>query len=135
MNKAILIGHIGKDPETIHLESGTTITKFSLATNENYKDKQGNKVEQTEWHNIVVFGKQAEIAEKYFTKGMRIMVEGKIKTDRYEKDGQKRYSTNIILNGFEFLGGNENNSTPKPQPEDYKQLETPPMNEGDELPF
>jgi len=103
MNKVILMGRIGQDPEII--KSGENkIAKFSLATNENYKDKNGQKVEQTEWHSLVVFGKQAEIAEKWFKKGNQLLIDGKIKTDSWEKDGEKKYKTNIILQSFEFIG-------------------------------
>ena len=103
MNKCILMGRIGQDPEVINTDN-SKIAKFSLATNESYKDKNGNKVEQVEWHAITVFGKQAEIAEKWFKKGNQLLIEGKIKTDSWEKDGEKKYKTNIILQSFEFIG-------------------------------
>lgn len=126
MNKAFLIGHIGKDPEIINLESGATIAKFSIATNESYKDKQGNRVNQTEWHNITVFGKLADVVKNYFNKGSKVMVEGKIKTDSYEKEGQKRYSTSIIMSGFEFLdskgGSNPSTTQQSSQAEDNDDL-------------
>lgn len=110
MNKVILTGNIGNDPEIINLESGKTLAKFSLATNESYKNAQGEKVTDTEWHNVTVFGKLAEIVEKYFTKGMKVLVEGKIKTRNYEdKEGSKRYVTEIMMNNFEFLQKNEDN--------------------------
>lgn len=104
MNKAILVGNIGNAPEITNLENGNKIAKFSIATSETYKNKQGEKVTDTEWHNITAFGKVAEIIEKYFEKGSKILVEGKIKTDRWEKDGVKKYSTGIIMQNFEFVG-------------------------------
>ena len=77
MNKHLLIGHIGNDPEIVNLENGNKIAKFSLATNETYKNKAGEKVSETDWHNIVVFGKQSEIVEKYFKKGSKMLIEGR----------------------------------------------------------
>jgi single-strand DNA-binding protein len=141
MNKVILMGRIGQDPEII--QSGENkIAKFSLATNESYKDKNGQKVEQTEWHSIVVFGKQAEIAEKWFKKGNQLLVEGKIKTDSWEKDGEKKYKTNVILNGFEFIGTSHANDvdtrvTAEVQAT-YQKNKPEPTNEqpkSDDLPF
>ena len=103
MNKVILIGRVGKDPENVN----ENIVKFSLATNENYKDKDGNKVEQTEWHNITVFGKQAGVISQYVKKGQQLALTGKIKTDTWEKDGVKKYNTNVIMQSFEFIGSND----------------------------
>lgn len=100
----MLIGRLGKDPEVRRLESGAAVAKFSLATDESYKDKEGNKVEQTEWHNIVVWRTQAEIAEKYLKKGMLIYVEGKLTHREYtDKDNQKRYFTEVVANTFKML--------------------------------
>lgn len=118
MNKVFIIGHIGQDPQVINKTSGNKIVKFSIASNESYKDKQGNKVEATEWHNVTVFGKQADVAEQYFKKGSKILVEGKIKTDKYEKDGQTRYSTGIILSSFEFLDSRVSSQEQSTQQED-----------------
>ncbi len=100
----MLIGRLGKDPEVRRLESGAAVAKFSIATDESYKDKDGNKVEQTEWHNIVVWRSQAEIAEKYLKKGMLIYVEGKLTTREYtDKDNQKKYFTEVVANTFKML--------------------------------
>lgn len=97
INKVILLGNLGKDPEVRHLEGGATVANFPLATSENYKDKSGNKVEQTEWHNIVLWRSQAEFAEKYLKKGNTILVEGKLRTRSWEdKDKNKRYTTEIV---------------------------------------
>ena len=104
INKVILIGNLGKDPEVNHLEGGITVTKFPLATSEVYMDKNGNRVEQTEWHNIVCWRKLAEIAEKFLKKGSAIYVEGKIKTRNYtDKENQKRYFTEIVADTFTML--------------------------------
>ena len=136
MNKVILIGNLGKDPEVTTTQNGNKIAKFSIATDESYKDKQGNKVQQSEWHNCVSFGKQAEVIEKYFTKGMKVMIEGKLKTDKWEdKDKNVRYSTNIILQTFEFLGKpqeSSNNQTSQPQ-EEYQTSGN--LGEPHDLPF
>ena len=103
MNKHLLIGHIGNDPEMVNLENGNKIAKFSLATNETYKNKAGEKVSETDWHNVVVFGKQAEIVEKYFKKGSKMLIEGRSKTRSWETEGVKKYATDVIMNSFEFL--------------------------------
>ena len=109
VNKVILIGTLGKDPETRYLNETNMVTKFTLATNRSYKDKQGQQVQETEWHNIEAWGKVAEILTKYLTKGSNLYLEGRIKTDQYEaKDGTgKRYSTKIVLEEFTFLGGGQ----------------------------
>ncbi len=111
VNKVILVGNLGKDPEVRHLEGGTAVASFTLATSEVYKDKSGQRVEQTEWHNIVVWRNLAEIAEKYLKKGMSIYLEGKLRTRSWEdKDKVKRYSTEIIADTFTMLGKKENNT-------------------------
>ena len=97
INKVILLGNLGKDPEVRHLEGGATVANFPLATSESYKDKSGNKVDQTEWQNIVLWRGQAEFAEKYLKKGNTILLEGKIRTRSWEdKDKNKRYTTEIV---------------------------------------
>ncbi len=112
VNQVILIGNLGKDPEVRRLESGATVAKFSLATNETYKDKEGNRQTLTEWHNIVVWRSLAEIAEKYLKKGSLIYLEGKITYREYtdKETNQKKYFTEIVANNFEMLdrreGGN-----------------------------
>ena len=102
INKVILIGRVGKEPEYTNTGS-VELCKFSIATSESYKDKQGNKQELTEWHRIVIFGKQAQIADKYVSKGMLLYIEGKLKTTKYEKNGEDRYSTDIVANTFKML--------------------------------
>ncbi|OZV70711.1 single-stranded DNA-binding protein [Winogradskyella aurantia] len=104
-NKVQLIGNLGNDPEIINLESGKTLAKFSIATNESYKNAQGEKVTDTQWHNIVAWGKTAQIVEKYITKGKEIAVEGKLTTRAWEdKDGIKRYTTEVVCNELLMLG-------------------------------
>lgn len=110
INKVILVGRTGKDPEVRYLENGTVAANFTLATSEKYTDKAGQKQEITEWHNVSVFGKLAEIVEKYVTKGTLLYIEGQIKTRSWDdKEGNKRYTTEIVLNGFnstiKMLGG------------------------------
>ena len=104
-NKVQLIGNLGNDPEIINLESGKTLAKFNIATNESYKNAQGEKVTDTQWHNIVAWGKTATIVEKYLTKGKEVAVEGKLTSRSYEtKEGEKRYITEIVCNELLMLG-------------------------------
>ena len=103
-NKVQLIGNLGNDPEILNLESGKTLAKFSIATNESYKNADGEKVTDTQWHNIVVWGKTAQIVEKYLTKGKEVAVEGKLVTRSYDKEGEKRYVTEIVCNELLMLG-------------------------------
>jgi len=105
-NKVQLIGHLGKDPEILTLESGKKLAKFSLATNEVYKNAEGEKVTQTDWHNLIAWNKTAEIIEKYVTKGKEVAIEGKLTTRNYDdKDGNKRYVTEVVVNELLMLGG------------------------------
>ncbi|MCK5401950.1 MAG: single-stranded DNA-binding protein [Flavobacteriaceae bacterium] len=104
-NKVQLIGNLGNDPEIINLESGKTLAKFSIATNESYKNASGEKVTDTQWHNVVAWGKTAEIIEKYVTKGKEVAIEGKLTTRSYEtKEGEKRYVTEVVCNELLMLG-------------------------------
>ncbi|MDG1714498.1 single-stranded DNA-binding protein [Lacinutrix sp.] len=104
-NKVQLIGNLGNDPEIINLESGNTVAKFSIATNESYKNASGEKVTDTQWHRIVAFGKTAQIIEKYVTKGKEIAIEGKLTTRAWDdKDGIKRYTTEVVCNELLMLG-------------------------------
>lgn len=145
-NKVSLIGHVGKDPEVKHLESGSCVATFSLATNESYKDKAGKKVEHSEWHSLVVWGEQAKIVEKYVKKGHKLAIEGKLRTRNYEKDGQKHYVTEIFVNELMFLekpvasNAPANSSTANyPPPSnpltDINQGSGPQVDELSDLPF
>jgi len=104
-NKVQLIGNLGNDPEIINLESGKTLAKFSIATNESYTNNKGEKITDTQWHNIVAWGKTAQIIEKYVGKGKEIAIEGKLTNRSYEtKTGEKRYITEIVCNELMMLG-------------------------------
>jgi single-strand DNA-binding protein len=104
-NKVILIGHLGNDPEVKDLESGTKVANFSLATNDYYKDPQGERVENTQWHHLVAWNKTAEILEKYVKKGQEVAIEGKLTNRSYEdKEGNKRYVTEVVVNELVLLG-------------------------------
>lgn len=104
-NKVQLIGNLGNDPEIINLESGKTLAKFSIATNESYKNAKGEKITDTQWHNVVAWGQTAKIVENYLTKGKEVAVEGKLTSRSYEtKEGEKRYITEIVCNELVMLG-------------------------------
>jgi single-strand DNA-binding protein len=107
VNKAILIGNLGRDPEIRYLPSGQSVASFTLATSDSYTDRSGARQERTDWHNIVVFGKQAELCGQYLKKGRQVYVEGRISTRQYEaKDGSgKRTRTEIVAQRVQFLGG------------------------------
>ena len=106
VNKVILVGNLGKDPEVKYLDSGVAVANFSLATSESYKNKEGERVNQTEWHNIVLWRGLAEVAEKWLKKGSSVYIEGKIKTRKWEdKDGNTRYNTEILADNMTMLGG------------------------------
>ena len=106
VNKVILVGNLGKDPEVRYTPDGQAVANFNIATNENWTDKSGQKQERTEWHRIVVWGKRAEVCSKYLSKGRQVFVEGRIQTRTYDdKDGNKRYITEIIAADVQFLGG------------------------------
>lgn len=105
MNKVLLIGNLGKDPELKMTPSGQPMARFSVATTETWKDKDGGKQSKTEWHNIVVWGKQAEIAEKFLRKGKQVLIEGRIQYREYQaQDGTKKYATDIRCDNFQMLG-------------------------------
>jgi single-strand DNA-binding protein len=145
VNKAILVGNVGKDPEVRHLEGGTSVARFTLATSETYKNKSGELVTNTEWHNIVAWRQLADLAEKYIRKGRQLYVEGKITNRQYDdKDGNKRYISEIVADNIRLLGKKEEveslrdngagrgtgDSLPAPSQEDVMQT-----TETDDLPF
>ena len=131
VNKVILVGNLGKDPEIRHLEGGAAVANFTLATSESYKDKSGARQESTEWHNVVVWRGLAEIAEKYLKKGMTIYVEGKLRTRSWDdKDGNKRYTTEIVGDTFTILSKKKTNSSGS---NDDGNQSGPKV--GDDLPF
>jgi single-strand DNA-binding protein len=105
VNKVIIIGNLGRDPETRYLPSGDAVTNVSIATSEKWKDKSGEMQEHTEWHRVAFFGKLAEIAGEYLKKGSPVYVEGRIRTRKWQdKDGQDKYSTEIVANSMQLLG-------------------------------
>ncbi|NDD91535.1 single-stranded DNA-binding protein [bacterium] len=107
VNKVILIGRLGQNPEVRHTPSGSSVANFSLATNESWTDKQGQKQERTEWHRVVVWGKLADLCGQYLVKGRQIFVEGKLQTRQWQdKDGQTKYTTEVLAQTVQFLGGN-----------------------------
>ena len=143
VNKVILVGNLGKDPEVRYLDSGVAVANFTLATTENYKNKQGERVSQTEWHNIVLWRGLAEVAEKWLKKGSSIYVEGKIRNRKWEdKDGNTRYNTEVLADNMTMLGsaGGGGGSSPsqQSQQESYQPTETVDQTQDsatDDLPF
>lgn len=142
INKVILVGHLGKDPEVRHLDGNVTVASFPLATSETY-NKDGKRIEQTEWHNIVMWRGLADIASKYLQKGKLVYIEGKLRTRSFEdKEGHKKYTTEVVAENFTLLGRksdfeagttpeNSSNSTSKViEPEDYTL-----GGDADDLPF
>ncbi len=140
VNKVFLVGNVGKDPEVKYLDNGTAVAQFSLATSENYKDKEGNRQSKTEWHNIVLWRGLAEVAEKYVKKGQLLCIEGKLTTRSYDKDGVTKYFTEVVGNEMKMLGskasntGSENAPTPAASEEPKTQTANEPL-ETDDLPF
>lgn len=117
LNKAIIIGNITRDPELKALQSGMKVCTFGVATNRTWKDKDGAKQESVDFHNIVVFGKQAESTSQYMKKGSQIMIEGRIQTRSWETDGQKKYTTEIIAENVQFGTKPKSNADAKPEDE------------------
>ena len=153
VNKVILVGNVGKDPEVRHLESGASVAAFPLATTERYKDKNGSLQDQTEWHNIICWRNLADLAEKYINKGSQIYIEGKIRTRNWtDQTGAKRYTTEIVADNIRLLGKREgspaaenSNFTAAPaqpqQTQQAPQAQSSPMSDfpsdesSDDLPF
>jgi len=157
VNKVILVGNVGKDPETRYLEQGVSVTKFPLATSEVYKTRDGETVTNTEWHNIVLWRGLAQVAEKYVKKGTQLYIEGRIRTRSYDdRDGNKRYITEIVGDNMQMLSKKQDSYVSEqpsskvtdgdysqPQKPDISEEEKPgeendflsPENESDDLPF
>ena len=123
LNKVMLIGNLGNDPETRYTQGGAAVTSIGIATSETWKDKQtGEKQERTEWHNVTFFGRLAEVAGEYLRKGSKVYVEGRLRTNSWEKDGQKHYKTEIIASEMQMLdskgqGGGAPGGQQKPPPQ------------------
>jgi len=145
VNKVILIGNLGKDPEVRHLESGVAVANFSIATTETYKDRNtGERKDVTEWHNIVLWRGLAEVAEKYLKKGSQVYVEGKLRTRSWEKDGVTRYTTEVVGDTMTMLGGKPSSgdqqqentaSSPAINMQDSGQADVSADDASDDLPF
>ena len=139
VNKVILVGNLGKEPEVRYLDSGVAVANFTLATTENYKNKQGERVSQTEWHNIVLWRGLAEVAENWLKKGSSIYVEGKIRNRKWEdKEGVTRYTTEILGDNMTMLGGNRSTEGATENKENVKKDSESPnskVDESDDLPF
>lgn len=135
LNKVLLIGHLGKDPELRYAPSGTAIATFSLATNSRQKASDGEWVDKTEWHNIITFNKKAEFAGEYLKKGAAVFVEGRLQTSSWEdSEGNKKYKTEVVADQLNGLGKNDN----KTQAENKTQTQNtapPPAADDDDLPF
>jgi len=145
INKAFVMGNLGADPELATTQSGQSVTNFRIASNEQWTDKQGERQERTEWHRIVVWGRQAENCKEYLSKGSTVFVEGRIQTRTWEdRDGNKRYTTEIVAQNVQFVGGggggggrrpdtgNDGNSLSEPA---AKEGDTPPAIADDDVPF
>ncbi len=132
INKAIIIGNLGRDPETRYSADGAAITNVSIATTSSWKDKSsGERKEETEWHRVVFFGKLAEIAGQYLKKGSTVYVEGRLKTRKWQdKDGIEKYSTEIMAEQMQMLGGK-----PEEKPAPKAQRGSPSTNDDDDCPF
>jgi single-strand DNA-binding protein len=139
VNKVILVGRLGTDPEVKTISSGNTVARLSLATSENWKDREGQRQERTEWHRIVLWGKQAELAGKYLVKGRQVYIEGRLQTRSWEdQQGQKKYTTEIVANVIQFLGGGNQSETGRGSHDDMGSQDfgpEPKFDADEEIPF
>ncbi len=144
VNKAIIVGRLGKEPEVRHLENGASVANFPVATSEVYKDRTtGERKEQTEWHNVVLWRGLADVAEKYLKKGDMVYIEGKLRTRSWEKDGVTRYTTEIVGDNMTMLGnsgGGQASGGSSQNQDRYQESESQPVNQSqedatDDLPF
>lgn len=138
LNQVHLIGRLGKDPE-VKAVGDKKVCKFSVATSEKYKDKEGNKIEKSEWHNIVIWGNLADVCGQYLKKGSLVSLQGKITIKEYEKDGVKKYNTEIVCDAMQMLGDKNDSSTTQNQTQqeqtNYPPVELPNTADADDLPF
>ena len=131
VNKVILVGRLGQDPELTATDGGTSVCNFSIATNRTWKNKEGEKQEETTWHRIVAWGRQAEVIAQYMSKGRQLYIEGRIANRSYEKDGEKKYISEVVVDNFTFIGGKGDDTDRSPGGE-----ATPTPQDGDDdLPF
>lgn len=134
LNKVMIIGNLGNDPESRFITPDNPVCRISVATSEQWKDKQtGEKKERTEWHRVAAFGKLAEIMQKYLHKGSKVYIEGQLRTSSYEKNGEKRYSTEIIASEMQMLDGKGSSGEPPAQAEMPADAPEAPLE--DEIPF
>ena len=136
VNKAILLGNLGKDPVVRTLESGNKVANFSLATSRTHKGADGNPIEETEWHNVVLWGNLADLAEKFLAKGKQVYIEGRIRNRQYDdKEGTRRYITEIVGENMVFVGGRgaDSGHSSRQSPETPSNVSEPPVE--DDLPF
>jgi single-strand DNA-binding protein len=132
LNKVLLIGNLGKDPEVRYTASGTAVASFSLATSEKFKNKSGEWEERTEWHNIILWGRLAEIAGEYLSKGKTVYIEGRLQTRKWQdKDGKDRYTTEIVGEKMQMLSRKEGSNREEPG----QSQESPGFSEEEEIPF
>ena len=136
LNKAMLIGHLGQNPETRYMPNGDAVTTISIATTETWKDKSGQKQEETTWHRVTLFRKLGEIAAEYLKKGALVYIDGRIKTEEWtDKQGIKRYSTSIIAETMKMLGGKQSLAIESPRQTSAPANESAPITFDDDIPF
>lgn len=138
LNKVLLIGHVGRDPEVKYMPTGDAVANFTVATSENYTDKQGQKQEKTEWHKIVVWKKTAEVMGQYLKKGQQVFIEGKLQTRSWDDDKGKHYMTEIVASSVQFLGKKNDSAgaAPATEPQADTQPDKPqPSSDEEDLPF
>jgi len=139
VNKVIIVGRLGSDPELKTVTGGQNVARLSLATSENWTDREGKKQERTEWHRVVVWGKLAELCGKYLSKGRQVYIEGRLQTRSWEdQQGQKKYTTEIVANTVQFLGGGAERSSSPSADSDFGPQQfgpEPAFDQTDEIPF
>jgi single-strand DNA-binding protein len=141
INKVILVGHLGQDPEVRYMQNGSSVTNISIATSESWKDKQtGENRDRTEWHRVVIFGKLAEIAGEYLKKGSQVYLEGQLQTRKWQdQSGQDRYTTEVVINPIggtlQILGSRDSDSTSQQQSKPQATAPEPSMDFDDIIPF
>ena len=141
INKVILVGNLGNDPETRYMPNGGAVTNITVATSESWRDKAtGEQREKTEWHRVVLFGKLAEVGAEYLRKGSQVYIEGQLHTRKWQdQSGQDRYTTEVVVQGFngvmQMLGGRPQSSSQPQQPQQPPQYNEPPMDFDDDIPF
>ena len=136
LNKVLLIGNLGKDPEVRFTPGGRAVARFPVATSEVWSDQEGQRQERTEWHNVVVWGKQAETCGQYLSKGRQVFLEGSIRSRQYDdKEGNKRYITEVIAQRVQFLGGRGGDSAPRGAASSSESPAPPQLPEDDDIPF